>query len=43
MQGDPFFSLVIAVLFAVVFYNRSSIPTDQSYHSQNMRDARVHK
>ena len=43
MQGDPFLSLVMAVLFAVVFYNRSSIPNGQSYHSQNMRDPRVRK
>lgn len=37
MYGDPFVSLVVAVLFAVVFYNRSSIPTGQSYTAQNMR------
>jgi hypothetical protein len=43
MHSDPFLSLVIAVLFAIVFYNRSSIPTGQSYHDQNMRDPRVRK
>lgn len=37
MYGDPFVSLVVAVLFAIVFYNRSSIPTGQSYNGQNMR------
>ena len=30
MYGDPFVSLVVAVLFAIVFYNRSSIPTGHS-------------
>jgi hypothetical protein len=41
MYGDPFLSLVVAVLFAIVFYNHSSIPNGQSYDSQNMRDPRV--
>jgi len=35
MYGDPFLSLVVA-LFAIVFYNHSSIPTGKSYDSQNM-------
>jgi len=43
MQGDPFLSLVIAVIFGIVFYNRSSIPNGQSYHGQNVRDPRVRK
>ena len=43
MYGDPFLSLVVAVLFGIVFYNRSSIPNGQSYDSQNMRDPRVRK
>jgi hypothetical protein len=43
MYGDPFVSLVVAVLFAIVFYNHSSIPNGQSYDSQNMHDPRVRK
>ena len=43
MYGDPFLSLVVAVLFAIVFYSHSSIPKGQSYDSQNMRDPRVRK
>ena len=43
MYGDPFLSLVVAVLFAIVFYNHSSIPNGKSYDSQNMRDPRVRK
>jgi len=38
MYGDPFLSLVVAVLFGIVFYNNSSIPNGKSYDSQNMRE-----
>jgi hypothetical protein len=41
MYGDPFLSLVVAALFAIVFYNHSSIPNGKSYDSQNMRDPRA--
>lgn len=30
MYGDPFISLVVAVLFAIVFYKHSSIPNGQN-------------
>ena len=30
MYGDPFVSLVVAVLFAIVFYNYSSIPKSRN-------------
>jgi hypothetical protein len=30
MYGDPFISLLVAVLFAVVFYNRSAIPKTET-------------
>jgi hypothetical protein len=43
MYGDPFLSLVIAVVFGIVFYNLSSIPTGKSYDIQNIRDPRVRK
>jgi len=43
MYGDPFVSLVVAVLFAIVFYNHSSIPNGQGYDIQNLRDLRVRK
>jgi hypothetical protein len=44
MYGDPFLSLVVAVLFAIVFYNISSIPTGPSYDdSQNIPGPRVRK
>ena len=43
MLGDPFLSLVIAVVFGIVFYNLSSIPTGKGYDSQNMQDPRVPK
>jgi hypothetical protein len=38
MYGDPFLSLVIAVVFGIVFYNLSSIPNGKSYDSQNMNE-----
>jgi hypothetical protein len=38
MYGDPFLSLVIAALFAIVFYKHSSIPTGKNYDSQNMHE-----
>ena len=31
MYGDPFVSLIVAVLFAIVFYNQSSIPNGQKH------------
>jgi hypothetical protein len=44
MYGDPFVSLVVAILFAIIFYNQSSIPNGQKhYDGQNMRDPRVRK
>ena len=30
MYGDPFVSLLVAVVFAIVFYNRSTIPKGES-------------
>lgn len=31
MYGDPFVSLLVAVVFAIVFYNRSSAPKGESW------------
>jgi hypothetical protein len=40
MNGDPFVSLVIAILFGIVFYKYSSIPTGQEHHeSKQWNDA----
>lgn len=42
MYGDPFVSLVVAILFAIVFYNHSSIPNGQKhYDSRKNATARV--